>query len=59
MAELRYPSQTAFRNAVRRGTLGLKSVRMPGRKGSLFVTEQVERLLCELIQAAQQADPDM
>lgn len=59
VAELRYPSQTAFRNAVRRGTLGLKSVRMPGRKGCLFLTEQVERLLRELIQAAQQGDIHM
>ena len=59
VAELRYPSQTAFRNSVRRGTLGLKSVRMPGRKGYVFLTEQVERLLHELIQAAQQGDAPM
>jgi hypothetical protein len=59
VAELRYPSQTAFRNAVRRGTLGLKSVRMPGRKGCLFVTAQVEQLLRELIQAAQEGDTPM
>lgn len=59
VAELRYPSQTAFRNAVRRGTLGLNSVRMPGRKGCLFLTTQVERLLRELIQAAQEGDTPM